>query len=82
MRLRSKPASGKTKGMTLMAHQLPPSRRGASHSSQAKPSTISPSKLATAMRRVQVTWAASSDGAKGVGGERVKGFASSWGAMA
>jgi hypothetical protein len=54
----------------------------ASHNSQAKPSTIRPIKLATAMRRVQVTWTASSDGAKGVGGEIVKGFASRWGAMA
>jgi hypothetical protein len=62
--------------MTLIAHQLPPSRKGASHNSQAKPSTINPSKLHTAMRRVHVTWAASAGDSNGEEVAMVKGFAS------
>jgi hypothetical protein len=42
--------------MTLMAHQEPPGRRGASHNSQAKPKTMSPNKLATATRLVVSIW--------------------------
>jgi hypothetical protein len=56
MRFLSKPAKGITKGMTLMAHQEPPGRSGASHNSQAKPKTIKPSKLPTATRRVVSIW--------------------------
>lgn len=52
MRFLSKPASGKQSGNTLIAHQEPPSRNGASHNSQAKPTTIRPNKLKTATQRV------------------------------
>ena len=52
MRFLSKPLSGMQSGNTLMAHNEPPSRSGANHSSQAKPKTIRPNKLATATQRV------------------------------
>jgi len=52
MRFFSKPASGRHSGNTLSASQEPPGRIGASHSSQANPSRISPSKLPTASTRV------------------------------
>jgi len=52
MRFLSRPAKGQHKGNTLMANQEPPSRKGASHSSQAKPKKMSANKLATATHRV------------------------------
>src|SRR5688572_5889113 len=42
-------------GSTLMASQLPPGRKGASTSSQARPSTMRPSRLPTASQRVAAT---------------------------
>ena len=53
MRLRSSPASGSSSGSTFSASV--PLPVGASHSSQASPSTISPSRLPTANRRDQAT---------------------------
>ena len=52
MRFFSRPASGRASGSTLSASHEPPGRSGASHSSQARPSTISASRLATATPRV------------------------------
>ena len=60
--VRSRPASGTHSGSTLSASHEPPGRSGASHSSQARPSTIRPSRLATASQRVAVD---------GTGGRRV-----------
>ena len=48
MRFFSSPASGTTSGSTLSASHEPPGRSGASHISQARPSTIRPTRLATA----------------------------------
>src|ERR1700754_4317881 len=55
MRLRSRPASGISSGSPWIASQEPPGRRGASHSSQARPSTNRPIRLPTARLRVQAT---------------------------
>src|SRR6185369_2590192 len=55
MRLRSSPASGKHSGSTFTTSQEPPGRSGASHSSQASPSTISPSRLPAASQRLNAT---------------------------
>jgi hypothetical protein len=52
MRFFNKPANGQHKGSTLRAHQEPPSRKGASHNSQRRPTKMSPKRLATATHRV------------------------------
>jgi|GEM_PF-6846938 hypothetical protein len=53
MRFLSKPAIGMHSGNTFKAHQEPPSRRGASHSSHDKPSAMRPKRLTTATQRVK-----------------------------
>src|SRR5215207_1742379 len=55
MRFFSRPPSGIANGSTLSASQEPPGRSGASHSSQASPSAIRPSRLPTASQRVAET---------------------------
>ncbi len=55
MRRLSRPASGRVSGSTFSASHEPPGRRGASHNSHARPSTINPSRLPTARARVQST---------------------------
>ncbi|MNT75952.1 hypothetical protein D3C72_2148980 [compost metagenome] len=44
-----------TSGSTFSASSEPPGRSGASHSSQARPSTIRPTRLPTAAHRVART---------------------------
>ena len=55
MRARHSPGSGSSSGSTLMASV--PLPVGASHSSQARPSTISPIRLPSASQRDQRTTA-------------------------
>src|ERR1700761_6355170 len=55
MRFFIRPDSGTTSGSTLRASQEPPGRSGASHSSQASPRTIRPTRLPTASQRVAAT---------------------------
>ncbi|MDB5819305.1 MAG: putative ribonuclease transrane protein [Rhizobacter sp.] len=55
MRFFRSPASGSSSGSTFSTSHEPPGRSGASQSSQATPSTISPTRLPTASDRVQDT---------------------------
>src|SRR4051812_32250407 len=80
MRWRSRPISAKASGSTFSASQVPPGRNGASHSSQATPSTIRPATLPTASARVHSTTggrgAAGKAGgtAEGAGGAVIAGY--------
>ena len=56
--MRSRPATDRVNGSTLMAHQDPPGRRGAQASSQAKPRPIKARTPKTAAQRVALTAAA------------------------
>src|SRR5882724_7069638 len=69
MRFFNRPASGKASGNTFSASHEPPGRTGASHSSHAKPSTISDKRLPTANARVQVTTGGRAGGSAAGGAE-------------